>query len=395
MRLWIDGGSLHATVRCLEQRGEANDAADQLHIATQLAFADTLVVGAYGGGYYLDQTERAKQALIGIGFEQTCLDVVQASPLELEAIYLAAAESLAERLAGLFDAADFSGANFLLAESVRRSEDRFDTEVRKNLSTAERAALYEDIRSVENNGHLIMLAKSDALWEAVRRLVGDGQQWSSEHSARLASICRIYIHQAYADRRQAVYAPGRDRGAAMRRLPEFILQEVADMPGTVLDGYKLGESGLPPVAGVLAQRAKGSPRKLMEETLVVRGQAKPLRGHLRKMMAVAVRGDRRAQVIAAQDMAALTADLRESLTTRPSSVLLNAFDFFNRDGLLASALGWGTAHFLGIAKMVDAVKTLMRFRRVAVLTEMAAEIKTIGIDPTALRALQNGVSRRE
>ena len=65
-----------------------------------------------------------------------------------------------------------------------------------------------------------------------------------------------------------------------------------------------------------------------------------------------------------------------------------------RDGLLALALGWGTAHFLGIAKMVDAVKTLMRFRRVAVLTEMAAEIKTIGIDPTALRALQNGVSRR-
>ena len=98
MRLWIDGGSLHATVRCLEQTGEAKDAADQLHIATQLAFADTLVVGAYGGGYYLDQTERAKQALIEIGFEHTCLDVVQATPVELEAIYLAAADSLAKRL---------------------------------------------------------------------------------------------------------------------------------------------------------------------------------------------------------------------------------------------------------------------------------------------------------
>src|SRR5262245_15297802 len=173
MRLWIDGGSLHATLRCLEQTGEARDAADQLHIATQLAFADTLVVGAYGGGYYLDQTEGAREALIGIGFEDTCVEIVHATPAELEAVYLAAADSLAERLRGLFDAADFSGANFPLAESIRKSEDRFDAEVRKKLDSAQRAALYEDIRSVENNGHLIMLAKSDALWEAVRRLVGD------------------------------------------------------------------------------------------------------------------------------------------------------------------------------------------------------------------------------
>lgn len=390
MRLWIDGGSLHATRRCLKRVAKAEDATHQLHLATQLAFADKLVVGAFGGGEYQSNSEDVRRMLISLGYEPECIEIVQSTKNELHAIYKAAGDSLAaelERLVGVFDYSDsypdFSGER-------RRMEELFDPTLRKPLSASERRDLLASIDGAENNGLLVMIAKSDAFWEVTRRLVGTGDSWTPKHSARIATLCRQFIHQECARGADAVYAPGKDRGKALRKIPEALLDHVSDLPGKVTEGFKLGDTGLPPVAAVLAQRAKGDPNGLMSEALEIRHKAKPLRIHINRVLQATAAGDAAARLHAYREMEQLTTDLKVHLSVKPPQSVLDAIDVWNPSGFLWTLVGSGGV--VGGQKIVSVLLSLLRSRRIAVLSEMAAEIKVSGIDPTALAALERGVT---
>ena len=156
------------------------------------------------------------------------------------------------------------------------------------------------------------------------------------------------------------------------------------------ESFKLGDTGLPPVAAVLAQRAKGDPIALMSEALEIRHKAKPLRNHIDRVLRATAAGDAEARLHAHREMEQLTTDLRVHLSVKPPNSVLDAIDVWNPSGFLWTLVGSGG--IAGGQKVVAVLLSLLRSKRIAVLSEMAAEIKVSGIDPTALAALERGVT---
>lgn len=389
MRLFIDGGSLHAVTRCLNQTGNPGDATRQLHIASQLAFADKLFVGSYGGGVYLEQTHQVLSKLAEFGFDPDCIEVAECSTDDLEQIYLSAAISLAPELFA-FTAINSDEKYNNLSVHQSMMEQKFHEALVTDLSIHGRLELYEEVKAKENNGHLIMLAKCDTLWEVCREIVQGIQNWSPHHSAQLASVFRIFIHHEYANKFDASYAPGVDRARALRKIkiPEYVWSHIQDMPGKAVNDFKLGSLGVPSISAFLASKAQGDPRGLMAETLRVRDKAKPLRNHLKNVLGATKNGDESACLQARREMEQLSNDLKVHLAIKPISSWVDAFDIFNPNGFLWSLF---SGNVVGGQKIISVITALRRSKRIAVLSEMAAEIEVSGINPSALAALERSV----
>jgi hypothetical protein len=393
MRLWIDGGSLHATGRCLKRTGSREDALHQLHLATNIAFADQLVIGAFEGGVYQQRSEEVQKTLIGLGYEQNCIVVHKSATSDLHSIYASAGDNLAADLEFLVNPSDSSEPADLFETSPpqwRDMERLFDECLRKDYSADELTNLFEQNEHVENNALIIMFVKSDAFRKVARGLVGTVKAWTPKHSAKVATVCRMFIHEECARRAEAAYAPGKDRGKLMRKTPEALLDGIKDLPATVYSEiFKLSNTGLPAVTAVLARRAKGSPEGLMSEALEIRQKAKSLRKHLDKILRKTAAGNVDPDVHLVREMSQLTADLRLYLQVKPPDSVFEAMDIFNMNGLIWNLLS--SMRGINATKLVSVFMSLRRSRRIAVLGELTADAAVGGIDPTALAALQRGV----
>lgn len=399
MRLWIDGGSLHPVSRCLVRRGIRDDAMQLLHLAVHLTFADTLIVGTYGGGVYARETQQARAALVGIGFESDCVEDAAAPQSQLEDIYAQAAETLAPELRRLHGQYGYSAPHRDLPGPIQELEEQFDDVIRRDLVASDREALLATVRGRENNGLLVMIAKSDTFWSAVRDLVADGTRWTRQDSLALAEICRVFIHDEHARRWDAYYAPNWHRGRALRsNLGTQLLEGVEELSGPA--PVNLSGIRIPPIAALLATRARGDPYGLLEETVRLRVIAKPLRSHLSKVMDETMGLD--GVEIVMKELGQLASDLQRELALPPTAVKRSALELVNMNAFLFALIAANSGQWMLTAaaaaalfnwdKIAGFVSDQRRRTRVAVLSQMTAGIKGSGIDPTALDALERGIS---
>jgi hypothetical protein len=188
MRLWIDGGGLHSAPRCLSAEGVPTDALDLLHLALQLVFAETLLIGTFRDPTFAGKSQRAVGALVGCGCEPEWFEVVDFSSERLEEIYIDAGDELGPQLTQAMDAFIPSTISHRLESSVQKSEDRFDEVIRQALSRGARADLRQEVLEQDNNGLLLMLAATPRGMRSVR--------WFSGRQSGLLSIPPRLRHSA-------------------------------------------------------------------------------------------------------------------------------------------------------------------------------------------------------
>jgi hypothetical protein len=401
MRLWIDGGSLHALPRCLRQKGVGPNVYDQLELAVQLCFAQTLVIGDYESPSYTEKTQEAVGELIKYGFESDSVEIAKTPQSKLHGVYLGAAEALARRLEPKFRDFEHIAQSCSLPPAVQLLEDTFHQAIQTELSDSDREALSERVRGVENNGLIMMLTLSTRFWQAVRSLVARNNQWNAAKSKALADLCRVYIHDEHAGLHGATYAPNWRRGKALRipRFPNRVLKELREL-GVSPETFKVGEFSLPAVANVLAIRSGGNLPGLLRQTLRVRDRTARLRKHLGKVVREMERKTDR-HSYADAELNALLEDLRSQLAASKSDKRLGALELFSIEGFVIAAsvvmasqplqLHHVAGTLMVSAGISSAVK-ISRGRRVAVLSEMASEAK-VGVSKDLLEDLRKDITR--
>jgi hypothetical protein len=288
---------------------------------------------------------------------------------------------------------------------LRKLEDEFDRVIRQDLLPSDRDALFEKVRSEENNGLIVMLTKSDDYWKVVRALVGDGQAWTQNDTKALAAVSRVFIHDEHAQVTAATYAPNWRRGRALRtsHFSQQIIDELQGL-GTGPAPFQVGEIGLPPLAAALAQRASGDPRRLLAQALEIRQAAAPLRRHLARLVRATEDGDDEMIRLAGEELKYLTIELQTAVTVHEVEGV-NALDMFALDAFVAVMVGTLSHPMYGLmaagvmgalTAKKKAIERLLRRRRqrIAVLSELAGELGPARIQPQALAQLQHGISSK-
>lgn len=394
MNLWIDGAGLHSFERCQRGEGRRDDALDQLHLAVQLVFADSIYVGVYDSEYG-EKTVRARRALEAVGLNDGCIAQCDAGVRRLREIYARAGDRLGTELLSLNPLARQRTVNNRIhSTAVAQTELAFHHVLQRDLTDHDRRALAEQYERSINNGLMLMLAHSEAAWVSIRRLVTKHPAWSLDDSASVAEVGRVYIHDEHAILADADYSPACRRARVIRdSVGHRIIDSLAHLNG--VDDFR--HLVVPPVAAYLLMQAAGDPRKLSEATRVLRQRTAPLRRHLR-------RSSRQNPDEAQRELASLLKDVRTYVGATKADRLRFALKAVNLKAALfqlvvalSSENVGGAVEAAGkFAFAAPAAWTAMsEFRksgRVMVLTEVVHEVARL---PRAhLAELERGVSLR-
>lgn len=281
MDFWIDNTSLHAVGRALQKSASSDtDIENLLQFSTHLIFADRLVFSGFEGTSIRENSEKFMEMLRAEGVNDGILLRDDLSPK----IYESAAREAAREVSKSLILNRYSGHELYIPDGAKHDHDEITEVVQSN----DQNFLTENVELVRQqraSGVIkYMILVDENLRNRLREYITSGGVWNPDVSFGMSVHLRSMLNVEISRKLDSAYHPSISRAdfiwknqppamdsksLAIPKINKTLLEQESALHSPTLD--------LPPIDQALLWSSGGLVQTLIENSLRLREEAKPIR----------------------------------------------------------------------------------------------------------------------